>query len=364
MTIHFESAPGGHPPYPTGVSLHSHTNHSRESLSFIYRYVSQVQLLRTLAARFERQYQSAHPGSHLDFHRGWWTPPLSPRDALQLERDQLERRLGLQSLVSLSDHDDIEAGMALSVLDDSRNVPVSVEWTVPYRGTFFHLGIHNLPRTVARQMMARLTGVTQKPEESAIHEALSEIAGWRDTLIVFNHPCWDESRVGIETHQQAMLHFGLHHVDWLHALEINGLRPWTENQAAVRFSEYLGLPVISGGDRHALEPNVVLNLTRARTFEEFTAEVRDGESQVLITRQYEQPSRTRLLRSIAEIVDEHWMHRVFYACDDGITRSANELFQNEPPLAVRLLSASAHILKHGVRILRVPGLAPSKSEPC
>jgi len=48
-------------------------------------------------------------------------------------------------------------------------------------------------------------------------------------------------------------------------LEINGLRPWSENRMAIDFAGECGKPVISGGDRHALEANTVLNLTNAAT---------------------------------------------------------------------------------------------------
>jgi len=49
--------------------------------------------------------------------------------------------LGLRPLVSLTDHDNIDAGLALE------DEPISVEWTVPYERSIVHLGIHNLPPT-------------------------------------------------------------------------------------------------------------------------------------------------------------------------------------------------------------------------
>ena len=35
--------------------------------------------------------------------------------------------------------------MLLRTVPSSRHIPVSVEWTVPFGATAFHLGIHNLP---------------------------------------------------------------------------------------------------------------------------------------------------------------------------------------------------------------------------
>ena len=53
--------------------------------------------------------------------------------------------LGLAPPVSLTDHDGIEAPITLRILDTFRDLPVSVEWTVPFKETFFHLGVHDLP---------------------------------------------------------------------------------------------------------------------------------------------------------------------------------------------------------------------------
>src|SRR5207245_1747573 len=87
-----------------------------------------------------------------DFSRAYWTPPLTPASALRLEREQIER-LGLRPMISLTDHDDIEAPAALQLACDPRETPVSVEWTVPYAASILHFGIHNLPPDSARRWM-------------------------------------------------------------------------------------------------------------------------------------------------------------------------------------------------------------------
>ena len=52
----------------------------------------------------------------------------------------------LQPLVSITDHDDIEAPQLLRTVASARHIPVSVEWTTPFGSDqSFHLGIHNLP---------------------------------------------------------------------------------------------------------------------------------------------------------------------------------------------------------------------------
>ena len=49
----------GAPRFRTGVSLHSHTLHSRESLNFIYHAARHSALLRWVLRRGERRYRVA-----------------------------------------------------------------------------------------------------------------------------------------------------------------------------------------------------------------------------------------------------------------------------------------------------------------
>jgi hypothetical protein len=96
--------------------------------------------------RAETRYLSEKLRRSAYLGRGCWTPPLALLDAYSLEAG-LIRSLGLNPLVVLTDHDDLEAPMSLRAVNARRTVPVSVEWTVPTGGTFVHLGVHNLPRS-------------------------------------------------------------------------------------------------------------------------------------------------------------------------------------------------------------------------
>jgi hypothetical protein len=73
-----------------------------------------------------------------------------------VETSQIENQLGCRALVSLTDHDCIEAPLLLRVLDESSAAPISVEWTVPFHDTFFHLGVHNISRRRAHRIMKEL----------------------------------------------------------------------------------------------------------------------------------------------------------------------------------------------------------------
>ena len=165
--------------FGTGVCLHGHTLHSVECLSFLPRYLRHVPGVSQMVRRYERPARS-RPA--VDFARAWWTPPLTPASALRLERVQIAN-LDLLPLVSLTDHDDIEAGLALQVAADGREVPVSVEWTVPYEASILHLGIHNLPPQAGRNWMALMAAYTSAPQEARLPELLAALAEMPGVLI-------------------------------------------------------------------------------------------------------------------------------------------------------------------------------------
>ena len=152
--------------FTAGVSLHSHTNQSRETLDFIAEMSTDWGLLQPVMRWAERRCLKT-TGIQPDYARSYWTPPLTPRLAFDLERVQIEDRLQLPAMVSLTDHDDITAPMLLRALATARQIPVSLEWTVPYGGpgspTAFHLGIHNLPSATGAEWMQRIAEFTAIP---------------------------------------------------------------------------------------------------------------------------------------------------------------------------------------------------------
>ena len=182
--------------YHNGVCLHGHTMYSQECLSFLPRYLHEVPGLSQIVTYYERV-------RRIDFARAWWTPPLTPASALHLERKQIAK-LGLHPMVSLTDHDDIRAGLTLGVTEEASEVPISVEWTVPYERTIFHLGVHNIPRSDAAEWMAAMTEYTASPREETLPVILDEFARVPDVLIVLNHPYWLEEGVDERDHEPAL----------------------------------------------------------------------------------------------------------------------------------------------------------------
>jgi hypothetical protein len=311
--------------FRSGVSLHSHTMHSREYLGRFPGYIRHIPIASHIIER-EIGRMHLYSGRCVDFRRIYWTPPLSAREALELEQQQIEQRLGLSPLVSLSDHDNIEAGIRLRMLEQSSHTPISVEWSVPYDQTVFHLGVHNLPSERATQWIAELARYTAKPNSQRLRELLNGLNAEPSTLTVLNHPYWDAESVGPDQHRDSLAIFLQKYGHVLHALELNGLRSRSENEQVLKLAEMVDLPVVSGGDRHGCEPNAVLNLSEAVTFSGFVDEIRYARrSTIVLMPQFFEPLRLRLLDSAwhalsdapGEFGRQHWMSRVFIEDGDG-----------------------------------------------
>jgi hypothetical protein len=332
-------------PFSTGVCLHGHTMYSEECLSFLPRYLHRAPGISQIVSRYQRGPQQ------VDFARAWWTPPLTPSCALRLERRQIAG-LGLRALVSLTDHDNIEAGMALQVTERCREVPVSVEWTVPYQRSILHLGIHNLPPGAAGMWLSAMAAYTAAPNESSLPEILGALAASPEVLIVLNHPYWLEEGVAEADHAQALDRVLRECLPWLHAIELNGTRRWHENAAAAELARAHSRPVVSGGDRHAGEPAACLNLTNARGFAEFVVEVRAGHSSVLFMPHYREPMPLRVLETAWDILRpypeypgrERWTDRVFYRSSDGFARPLSMIWGRRMPWVLRPATSMVQFL--------------------
>jgi hypothetical protein len=325
--------------FPTGVSLHSHTNQSKETLDFIAELSTDFGLLQPLMRFFE---QRCHrfTGIRPDYARSYWTPPLTPRLAFDLERLQIEEKLQMQAMVSITDHDDILAPMLLRSLESARQIPVSLEWTVPFCQGAFHLGIHNLPSATGQDWMRRMEAFTAIPiaerPPKLLTEMLAELDEIPGVLIVFNHPMWDLYRIGEAKHRFLVNDFLAVNGQFVHAVELNGLRHWDENRQVTKLARQWNQVLISGGDRHGIEPNANVNLTHATSFTGFVHEVRKERiSNVLFMPQYAEPWKHRLLNSTLAAIRNYpdfpegsrrWDERVYHPDADGKMRTLAELW--------------------------------------
>jgi hypothetical protein len=239
--------------------------------------------------------------------------------------------------------------LLLRTLPSARQIPVSVEWSVPYanesavpgcRPTAFHLGIHNLPSDACTDWIARLNAFTEMPiaERPArlLGELLCELDALPSVLIVFNHPLWDLYRIGADEHEVLVNDFLVRHGQFVHALELNGLRTWTENRKVQTLATQWNQLVLSGGDRHGIESNANINLTRASGFQEFVHEVRrERISHVLFLPQYRQPWKHRILQSTLDAIRNYphfpegsrrWDERVYAPNAEGEIRPISQLW--------------------------------------
>jgi hypothetical protein len=336
--------------YRSAVALHGHTNHSKEGLDFIAQYAIRRPILKAALATQVKRSQSIK----VDLHRAYWTPPTPPLAAFRLERDQIERALNLRAMVSLTDHDSIEAPMLLKVLPETRDIPVSFEWSVPYKDTTVHLGIHNLPTGQAARIAAELANYTKTSAEDRLPDLLKSLHNMQDVLIVLNHPMWDLAGIGTQRHMYRLHEFVGRLGLYIHAFEVSGLRSWQENQSVLDFAAGWDQVVVGGGDRHGSEPSAVLNLTRAEGFSDFVHEVRaKKQSHVLLMPQYCEPLALRLLQSLLDVIRHYpdypegcrrWDERVFHPDRDGVLRSVASLW-TKPPEFIRAIFAVVGLLE-------------------
>jgi len=303
--------------YRSAVSLHSHTNHSKESLRFIPEFTQKRPLLRWALER-----QSRRSTIPVDWVRAYWTPPLIPKLAFEVERNQIEKVLALAALVSLTDHDSISAPTLLRVVEEASQIPLALEWSVPFEGAVFHLGVHNLPSSRAQAIVADLAAYTRHQSTPQLTELLAMLHQCPDVLLIFNHPLWDLSGIGRQRHVHVLQRFLQGNVRFLHAFELNAARSRRENKNVIQLAGLWRRLLISGGDRHGCEPSGALNLTCAQSFSEFVREIRvEQRSHVLFMPQYAEPLGIRTTQAVLDVIRDYpgyspgcrrWDDRIFH----------------------------------------------------
>jgi hypothetical protein len=323
------------------VSLHSHSECSRETLAFIPHLAKQIPVVAGYFEKSIANYQQRN-GRPLNFSEWYWRPPLSPAAVIESERAHLERRLDLPALVSLTDHDTVQGPVALRA-GGRLDVPLSFEWSVPYDRCLFHFGVHNIPPKSLDSTLRALQAYTADgPAGSRLRltDLLDGLSEHPETLVVLNHPFWDLPKVGPLRHEAALLDLMRTQQGRIHALELNGYRAWTENRRVLPLAKSFGLPLVGGGDRHGLVPNTIVNLTRAQDLAEFAHELRvDRVSHCAVFPEYAEPHMARIVQQAAVILgplpDHHrgyinWQQRVFTTVD-GVERSVSTMWEGGPP---------------------------------
>ena len=309
----------------TGVSLHCHTQHSKELLDFIPYYAERIPVVSYFWEKECRRYLERE-GKLPNFTTGYWMPPLTGREVFESEKEQMNRA-GLDAIVSITDHDCIQANLEVNTQISNDQAPISMEWTVPFDYAFLHVGVHNLPPERAAEMTGKLLGYTsQSADDEKLHEVFAMLDELPEVLVVLNHPIWDIEMIDGELHLALLKNFIAEHGKWIHAFEVNGFRSWSENQAVIKMAEDLGFPLVTGGDRHCCHKNTVINLTNSKTFAEFAEEIRiDKYSEIVLMPEYRESLHARQIASIAEILHNYpefpverrrWLDRVYVDLED------------------------------------------------
>ncbi|MBV9266605.1 MAG: hypothetical protein JO061_10600, partial [Acidobacteriaceae bacterium] len=189
--------------------------------------------------------------------------------------------------------------------------------------------VHNLPASEAAGIMQELSAYTAEPEPDRLISNLARLNSHPDLLLVLNHPLWDEKGIGLAQHRETLRNLLKLCGCQFHALELNGLRSWHENQQVIRLAWEMDLPLTGGGDRHGREPNSILNLSRGTNLIEFVHELRyQRRSHLVFMPQYHEPLTLRTIQTVIDILRDYpevfegrrtWPERVFYRAPDSAT---------------------------------------------
>ncbi len=194
-------------------------------------------------------------------------PPMDsaddPQAGLRLERTQIES-LNLNAMVSITDHDTIQAPSSAHGSQRKANSCFpGVERAL--RRAVFPRWIITCPAPMAEMGGDPRRTLRRSPRRPA-HEILSALNEKPNVLVIFNHPMWDLYLIGKEKHI-LVNEFLQKQGQFLHAMELNGLRHWEENREVRHLAEKWNMLLVSGGDRHGVGANANINLTNARALQ-------------------------------------------------------------------------------------------------
>ena len=196
---------------------------------------------------------------------------------------------------------------------------------------------------------------TRQPNDRLLCELLAMLDGFPQVLVVFNHPLWTQSCVGVKRGKDDLDRFLTCAVQFLHAFEINATRSARENHRVEKLAEKWQRPLVSGGDRHGCAASGVLNLTCAETFGEFVEEIREQQrSHVLLMPQCAEPVSIRTTRTLLDVIRNYpeyplgsrrWDDRVFHPDENGGADRPISTLWKAPPAFVEKILACIRLLE-------------------
>lgn len=272
--------------YPYAVSLHNHSCHSVENLSFLNQ-VARLGFMRPFRGTLQKAF-GLDGVSDLSYADVIYNPPYTPEALYAMESDAV-KSLGFGGVhFAITDHDEFQGNMELrrNRPDLKPRLAISEEVSMWYHGHLFHLGVSGLPEQGIDETHRRIQDAAQAER----HDELFEILAGAGALVVLNHPLVYWGRGPQIPVEDLLTRYG-----WaIHALEVNGMRRQAENDRVLELARRWKKPVVGGGDSHLLVASSVICVTKAGSFEDFIAEVKDGHSVPLIKREYFAPLRWKM----------------------------------------------------------------------
>ncbi len=83
------------------------------------------------------------------------------------------------------------------------------------------------------------------------------------------------------------------------------MRPREENDHVLELARQWRKPVVGGGDSHLLVASSVISLSRAATFKDFIAEVKEGHAVPFVTPEYFAPLRWKLFLRVVFFISRY-----------------------------------------------------------
>jgi predicted metal-dependent phosphoesterase TrpH len=284
--------------YGYAVSLHNHSCHSVEKLAAVSHVVK-----RTFMRPFSRILQKSFglDGiSDLNYGEITFNPPYTPEDVYQMEA-AAAATWGFGGVhLAITDHDEFAGSLDLlrGRPDLNDRIAVSEELSLWFEGHLFHLGVCHLPENGVEETHSQI----QAAARGRRYDELFEILGASGCLIILNHPlvAWGPGAGSIPV-TDLLSRYG-----WaIHALEVNGMRPREENDRVLELARQWRKPVVGGGDSHLLVASSVISLSRAATFKDFIAEVKDGYAVPFVTPEYFAPLEWKLFLRVLFFISHY-----------------------------------------------------------
>jgi hypothetical protein len=280
------------------VSLHNHSCHSVEKLAAL-NHVVKLAYMRPWSGVLQRSF-GLDGVAGLNYAEVTYNPPYTPADVYQMEA-AAAANWGFDGVhLTISDHDEFAGSLALlrGRPDLNGHIAIGEELSLWYQGHLFHLGLSGLPESAIAETHDRIQSAARGRRYDELFETLASSG----CLVVLNHPlvAWAPGEDTIPV-TELLSRYG-----WaIHALEVNGMRPREENDRVLELARQWRKPVVGGGDSHLLVASSILSLSRAATFKDFIAEVKEGQAVPFVTPDYFAPLKWKLFLRVLFFISRY-----------------------------------------------------------